>query len=75
MAGKEVGEVTTGPAVSFKKDGKSFVRFVGPGCGVAEVFGPKEFEAEFGMTFREFCDSLSDVPDDEADHVGGRHHA
>lgn len=75
MAGKTVGEkVTTRPAQAFERDGKSFVRFFpvgGPAEGVeCEVFGPKEFEAEKGLTFAEFCDSLMEVPLEEADQVG-----
>lgn len=72
MSGKEVGRVTTRPAESFERDGKSFVRFFpvdGPPTE-CEVFDGKAFEAERGLTFAEFCDSLMEVPLDEADVVG-----
>lgn len=72
MTGKKVGRATTRPAESFERDGKSFVRFF-PVDGTpteCEVFGPREFEAERGLTFREFCDSLMEVPLEEADQVG-----
>lgn len=67
MGVTEVGEVTTGSAVMFEKGDKSFVRFTGPGCGVAEVFGSKEFAAEFGMTFAEFCEKMNKEDDERAE--------
>ncbi len=56
MSAKGPGfKATTGPATTFTKGGKTFVTFKGPGCGTAEVFGPREFEAERGETFAAFC--------------------
>lgn len=72
MVDKKVGRVTRKPAESFVRDGRKFVRFfpVDGGSTECEVFDSKAFEVERGVTFREFCDKLVEVPLDEADHVG-----
>lgn len=72
MTGKKVGRVTSKPAESFVRDGKKFVRFF-PVDGQpqeCEVFDSKAFRDEFGVDFSDFCDTLMEVPLEEADVVG-----